>query len=88
MTALVPLSRRSKAPFLNGMARLIDIGGSLRRYKRFDSGHEADTYSLQKDWEVLWSDWVVVHEDMWTATRHFLEEMEEVSAIRGEAIEQ
>ena len=77
MAALVPVSRRPKAPFLDGMVRLIGVGGSLRRFRRFESDHEADLYSLQKDWEVLWNDWVVVHEDMYTTTRLFLKEMED-----------
>ena len=80
MTALVPVSRQPKAPLLDGMARLIDICGVQCRRKQFDSGVEADLYSLQKDWGALLGDWAVIQNDLSVASSRFVEEMEGIKA--------
>ena len=82
MTALVRITRRSKRPFLEGMARLLDIGDTFSRRRRFDSGPEADVFALQGDWERICEDYRI-------ATKAFLAEMEGMrrsapnSRIRG-----
>ena len=88
MTALVPVSRQPKAPFLDGMARLIDIWGVQCRHRRFHSGTEADVYSLQKDWEALFGDWVIVRRDISLASGHFVDEMERLKASISEPCDQ
>lgn len=85
MSALVRIPRQSKAPFLDGMARLIDVGGRLRRHKRFDSGFEADVYALQRDWDAIQRDWDRVRQDVYIATVEFVAEMEGVKASRAES---
>jgi hypothetical protein len=78
MTALVPISRRPKAPFLDGMARLIDISGVQRKSKRFDTANEADMYALQTDWAALIGDWFVLRRDISSAGSHFVGQMEKM----------
>lgn len=80
MTALVPVSRQPKAPLLDGMARLIDICGVQCRRKQFDSGVEADIYTLQKDWVALLGDWDVIQNDFSVVSTRFVKEMEGIKA--------
>ena len=42
--------------FLNGMARTIDLFGSLNTYDTSDNARMADAKALRADWSVVMSD--------------------------------
>jgi len=42
--------------FLEGVGQLVDVTGSLNRYKTTDTDPEADTKALKSDWEAVGSD--------------------------------
>lgn len=74
MTAFVRIPRQSRGPFLEEMARLLDIGDTFSRHKRFDSGPEADMFALQGDWERICEDYRI-------ATKAFLAEVEGIKGF-------
>ena len=49
---------------LEGVARILDFGGTLNEYNTANSPQQADTLAL-------WSDWLAVGDDMWSAIRTF-----------------
>ena len=49
---------------LGGMARILDFGGTLNEYNTANSPQQADTLAL-------WSDWLAVGDDMWSAIRAY-----------------
>ncbi len=46
----------AKPSFLEGVARLVDIAGTLDEYNYSDSDDEADSRALQSDWEAVGND--------------------------------
>ena len=50
----------AKPSFLEGMARVLDLGGTLTEYNRSRSGSEADETALLSDWLALAEDVRVV----------------------------
>lgn len=42
--------------FLNGIARVLDLGSTLNQYDFFESGQEMDSESLRLDWETVGQD--------------------------------
>ena len=72
MTGLVRILPRPRAPFLDGMARLVDVGSTLGAHKRLDSATAADLYALQTDSEALRGDWSKVRQDARIATEEFI----------------
>jgi len=83
VSASIHMQHQPKAPFLDGMARLIDLGGNFCKYKSFKAGGEADLYVLQKDWEAIWGDWEIVWHDFYLGTCKFAEEMETATGSQG-----
>ena len=47
----------ARPSFLEGMARLVDVGGTLSEYNDSPDGQIADA-------EAMWMDWAVVGQDM------------------------
>jgi hypothetical protein len=43
----------SNPSFIEGMARAIDIGGTLQIYNESKTGEEADSKAIGKDWEAI-----------------------------------
>ena len=84
MSASLHVQHQPRAPLLDGMARLIDLGGNYCGYKLFKSSGEADLYVLQKDWEAIWGDWEIVWRDFHLGTCRFVEEMEAATASQRE----
>lgn len=39
--------------FIEGMARVLDLGGTLNEYNRFLSPEAADAVALRQDWEAV-----------------------------------
>ncbi len=72
MTGLVRILPRPRAPFLDGMARLVDIGSTLGAHKRLNSPTAADLYALQMDSEALRGDWSIVRQDALFAKEEFI----------------
>ena len=46
----------ARPSFWEGLARLIDIGGTLNDYNMFESDEQADTRALLSDWEAVGGD--------------------------------
>ena len=76
MSGLARIPRRPKAPLLDGMARLVDLGTKLNRCKPFDSAVEADKFALQRDWEKIVNDGYIISLDAAIVTEKFVQEME------------
>ena len=49
---------------LGGMASILDFGDTLTEYNSANSGAQADVLAL-------WSDWLAVGDDMWSAIRAY-----------------
>ena len=49
---------------LGGVASILDFGGTLNEYNTANSPQQADTLAL-------WSDWLAVGDDMWSAIRTY-----------------
>ena len=47
----------AKPSFLEGVARLVDFGGTLNEYNFSQTGEEADA-------RAIWIDWAIVGQDM------------------------
>ncbi|MDR3210332.1 MAG: hypothetical protein LBU79_00240 [Planctomycetota bacterium] len=46
----------SRPSFLEGMARVIDMGGGLNIYNTSGSGAEADSRAIASDWKAIGDD--------------------------------
>lgn len=46
----------ARPSFLEGVARLVDVGGSLNTYNISRTGQEADARALQNDWRAIGHD--------------------------------
>ena len=42
--------------FLEGMARVLDLGGSLQEYNRSETDAMADALAMQEDWRMTGKD--------------------------------
>lgn len=49
---------------LEGVARILDLGGTLDEYNTANTPEQADVLAL-------WSDWLAVGDDMWSAIRSY-----------------
>ena len=47
----------ARPSFLEGVARLLDFGGTLNEYNRSDMPEDADLVALRSDWEALGEDY-------------------------------
>ena len=47
----------ARPSFIEGMARIMDVTGSLNEYNHAQDGQEADTIAI-------WSDWAMIGQDM------------------------
>ena len=47
----------ARPSFVEGMARVLDMGGTLNEYNTSPSGEEADAIAI-------WSDWAAIGQDM------------------------
>ena len=54
----------ARPSFVEGMARIFDMGGTLNEYNSSLSGEEADAIAL-------WSDWAAIGNDMYTVIGDF-----------------
>ena len=43
----------ARPSFLEGIARLMDLGNSLNEYKSYPSGVEADHAAIARDWAMI-----------------------------------
>ena len=50
------LNLHSMPGFLEGLARIMDLGNTLDDYPRFRSASEADTFALRSDWIMVGQD--------------------------------
>ena len=50
----------ARPSFIEGMARIFDMGGTLNEYNSSPSGEEADAIAI-------WSDWAAIGQDMYDA---------------------
>ena len=57
----------ARPSFLEGVARIMDIGGTLNEYNYASDGQQADAIAI-------WSDWAVIGQDMYTAMGIYREE--------------
>ena len=46
----------ARPSFLEGIARVVDIGNTLQTYNDSDSEQEADTKALRHDWQIVGED--------------------------------
>lgn len=46
----------ARPSFLEGVARILDLGNTLNEYNRSDSPEEADERALRADWEAIGGD--------------------------------
>ena len=54
----------ARPSFIEGISRILDLGGTLSEYNRSPSGEEAD-------FNALYSDWYAVGDDVRTAIGQF-----------------
>ena len=47
----------ARPSFLEGVARLLDLGGTLNEYNESNSPEDADLVALRSDWEALGQDY-------------------------------
>jgi hypothetical protein len=47
----------ARPSFLEGVARLLDFGGTLNEYNRLDTPEDVDLVALRSDWEALGQDY-------------------------------
>ncbi len=57
--------------FLEGMARLADLGGTLNEYNYSSDGEAADSIAI-------WSDWAMTGQDIYEAMKTYENEVMEV----------
>lgn len=62
-----PYRLYARPSFWEGIARLLDIGGTLNEYNYSSCERVADFRALQSDWEI-------VGEDLWGALEQFRQE--------------
>jgi hypothetical protein len=46
----------ARPSFVEGVARMVDFGGSLNTYNTAPTGEEADARAMYEDWEALGAD--------------------------------
>ncbi|HOC93882.1 MAG TPA: hypothetical protein PKH33_16160 [bacterium] len=46
----------AKPSFLGGMARVLDLGGTLKEYNSSSSSEEADARAISSDWKMVGKD--------------------------------
>jgi hypothetical protein len=47
--------------FMKGMARIVDLRGTLNEYSYYESESAADVVALKKDWRIVGNDlWVAI----------------------------
>jgi hypothetical protein len=63
----------ARPSFLEGLARILDLSGSLQEYNYSKSGEQADARAISSDWEMI-------GEDIRTSIRTYGEEEEQKSA--------
>ena len=63
----------ARPSFLEGLARIVDLGGTMNEYNVSPSGQEADAVAI-------WMDWAVIGQDMRDAIGSF---EEEETLVRG-----
>ena len=56
--------------FIRGVARTLDIGGTLNVYNRSVDGDEADRRALQADWNTI-------GQDMWVGVKQVEQEIKD-----------
>ena len=54
----------ARPSFIEGMARVLDMGGTLNEYNTSPTGEEADAIAL-------WSDWAAIGQDMYAVIGDF-----------------
>jgi len=42
--------------FFRGMARVLDLGGTLQIYNKYETANEADYAAILSDWQVIGND--------------------------------
>ena len=52
----VPNQLFARPSFTEGMARVLDLGGTLQEYNVSDTGKEADIHALRNDWRAVGDD--------------------------------
>ncbi len=53
----------ARPSFLEGIARLVDFGGTLNEYNQFPTPQEADAAAIRSDWAMIGQDmWYAIHE--------------------------
>jgi len=62
----------ARPSFLEGIGRLLDMGGTLNEYNRCDTPEDADLVALRSDWEALGQDYraalgSIIHESQVSA---------------------
>ena len=53
----------ARPSFLEGMARIFDIGGTLNEYDFGPGGAESDAEAMRADWDAICDDWRAVMGD-------------------------
>ena len=48
--------RHPRRGFIEGMARILDLGNALNRHPRFRTAAEADAAALRSDWIIVGQD--------------------------------
>ena len=67
----------ARPSFIEGMARALDMGGTLNEYNASLSGEEADAIAI-------WSDWVAIGQDMYAVMGDYEGDDYDVFAIEPE----
>ena len=57
----------ARPSFLEGVARLADVGGTLNQYNYSSDGEEADAIAI-------WMDWAVIGQDIYGAIQAYQDE--------------
>ena len=66
----------ARPSFIEGAARVFDLGGTLNEYNYTQTGHEADAIAL-------WMDWAAIAQDIHDAIGEF--EAQEAEALTQDA---
>ena len=56
MKKYMPYDLFAEPSFVEGMARVIDIGNTLQEYNTSKTDHEADSKALKNDWKMIGGD--------------------------------
>jgi len=54
----------ARPSFVEGMARALDLGGTLTEYNQSPTGAQADSYALRADWRAVSHDLVSAFEQV------------------------